>query len=96
MRTYLRLLIVGIPLGIFVCLLTQLVVANEMVVQSNKLHLINKRIAELEEQNAYMKQQIVTLSSIQRVSEQADSLGYIDTTNVVAFTADSFPVALNR
>lgn len=96
MKQYIRLLFVIIPIGIFVCVLIQMVVANEMIVSSNKLRKTDNRIAELEEQNTYLKQQVVSLSSIKRVSEQAQAIGFVHASNVVAFTEDSFPVAIRR
>lgn len=73
-----------------------MVVANEMIVLSGQLHSIDTRIAELEEQNTYLRQHVVTLSSIKRVSEHAEALGFVHATNVIAFTEDSFPVAVKR
>ncbi len=96
MKQSLRLLFILIPVGIFACVLIQMVVANEMIVLSNKLHRIDKRIVELEEQNTYLKQKVVTLSSIKRVSENAESLGFVHPSQVIAFTEDSFPVAIKR
>jgi cell division protein FtsL len=96
MKQSLRLLFILIPVGIFACLLIQMIVANEMIVMSDRLHKVDKRISELEEQNTYLRQQVVTLSAIKRVSEQAEVLGFVHPTNVIAFTEDSFPVAIKR
>jgi cell division protein FtsL len=96
MKTPLRILFVIIPIGIIVCFFAQMIVANEMIIISNNLRMVEKRIAEVEQQNTYIRQQVVTLSSIKRVSDEAEKMGFIPASNVIAFSEDSFPVAIKR
>lgn len=96
MKQSIRFLLLSLPVVIFVCVLTQMIVANEMIVVSNRLHTVEKRLAEIEEQNTYLRQQVVQLSSITRVSKEAELLGFVDAKHVVAFTNESFPVAIRR
>lgn len=92
----LRFLFLIVPIGIFVCVLLQMVTANEMIVVSSNLSNINRRISELEQQNTYLRQQVVQLSSIHRVSKEAKVMGMVDAKQVIAFTEDSFPIAIRR
>lgn len=96
MKTVLRLLSFSVPIGILLCIIGQMVVANQMIVLANRLGQVNRRIDELTVQNEYLEKRLTDSSSIQRVNEQAKKLGFVDATQYLAFDEESYPVAIKR
>lgn len=96
MITVLRYLYVIIPIFIVVSVVGQMVVSNQMIVYGTELSAINRRIAEIEEQNVYLRKLLVQQHSIARISEEAKKAGFTEASTYLAFTSDSFPVAIRR
>lgn len=96
MRLFFRLLYIGVPVSIFLSVVGQMIVANQMIVLGNKLAVMNRRIDELHGQNDYLKKRISQTTSIQRVAMQAKQMGFIDANSYIAFDSESFPIAIKR
>lgn len=96
MKVFFRYLYIAVPIAIIVCVIGQMVISNQMIVYGNELGRINRRIAELEEQNSYLNQKLVEQQAIQRISLEAKRLGLVESTSYMAFTSDSYPVAIKR
>jgi hypothetical protein len=73
-----------------------MIVANQMIVYGNDLGRIANRIDELNEQNDLLSKKLIQQQSIQRVSYEAKKSGFVDAATYMAFTSDSFPVAIKR
>jgi cell division protein FtsL len=96
MRVFFRYLYIAVPLGIMICILAQLVISNQMIIYSNDLRRITLRVEELEEQNAVLKRMLVEQQSMRRIAQEAKKRGFVEATSYIAFTSDSFPVAIKR
>jgi hypothetical protein len=96
MKFVIRSLFILLPIGIVGFLLLQMVIANEMIVIGDRLARTETRIAELEEQNEYLKRSLTALSSIQRVQIEAKLMGFVEPSSYIAFDQGLLPVALKR
>lgn len=96
MKQLFRYLYIIVPIGIIVCVVGQMIISNQMIVYGNELGRINRRISELQEQNTVLEKRIVELKSMQRISKAAKQSGFVEASSYMAFTSDSFPVAIKR
>lgn len=96
MKIILRVLLVTVPIALFICVVAQMVIANETMVLGNKLKLVDKRITELKEQNDVLNRRVSELSSISRISTLAEKQGFVGAKNFIAFDTEQYPVAFKR
>ncbi len=96
MKVFFRYLYIGIPIAIVVCVIAQMVISNQMIVYGNEMGRISRRMSELQEQNDFLEKKLVQQQSIQRISAIAKRSGFVEATSYVAFTSDSYPVAIKR
>lgn len=96
MRNSIRIILTCIPLFVLGLFLIQLITANNLILHSETLKLVNKRISEIEEQNDYLKTTVTSLSSISRVETQARRMNMVESKNSTAFDSRNFSVAIKR
>jgi cell division protein FtsL len=96
MRPVIATILIALPVTIVISLFVQMFVANQSIIYGDTLQRNESRIAELSEQNEYLRQQISTLSSIRRVEREARQLGLHEVTSYMAYDADALKVALKR
>lgn len=96
MRPVIATILIALPIAVLLSLFVQMFVANQNIIYGDKLLRVENRIAELSEQNEYLRQHVSTLSSIRRVEREARQLGLHEVTSYMAYDADSLKVALKR
>ena len=96
MNKILRMFIFVVPITIVFVICAQMVVANQMIVESARLASLERRIGELELQNDELESRIAQAASVARVSLLARERGFIEPTHYVAFDEHLYSVAFKR
>ncbi len=74
---------------IFVLVLGNVTLANNAVDESVSVKAVSAEIAALTDQNLVLKQQIAALASLTHIAAKAESLGYVESPQVVSLTSSS-------
>ncbi len=96
MKLFFRYLYGFVSVGIVLCIIAQMVISNQMIIYGNKLGQVNQRIDELQDQNNFLEKKLVEQQSVQRISTEAKRLGFVEPSTYLAFSSDSFPIAIKR
>ncbi len=96
MNRIIRYAYICMTIGVVISFIIQLVVSNQMMIYSDKLAYITRRIQEVEEQNDMLRKILAEQQTIKRIAEEAKKRGFIEPSPNAIITIDSASVAIKR
>jgi cell division protein FtsL len=81
-----RKLVFVVVISVLLLALTQLAISHQLANSGEKIRRFEEETARLEEENRALIEQISKLSSLSKISLQAEKLGFLRTTRVLHLT----------
>lgn len=96
MQKFVKLGICCMPFVILMLVVTRIVVANTLATSGEKLRQIDIKIANIQEENELLSQEVASLSALVALEARAKELGFVEPTKqqVMTIVQDQFPFAL--
>ena len=79
-------LVFGIVIITLLLALTQLAISHQLATAGEKIRLFEEENAKLKEENRVLKEEVSLFASLSRISQQAEELGFLRTTQVLHLT----------